>query len=54
MQFAETKRMIHNLTFVHKGKHTLSMTIVEHLLDEMRKERKIRLVLDGEDIELYI
>lgn len=46
--------MIHNLTFVYKGKRTLSVAIVETLLDEMRKERKIRMVLGDEDIEDYI
>lgn len=53
-QFAETKRIIHNLTSVYKEKRTMSMTIVEALLEEMRKERKIRLVLNDDNIEEYI
>lgn len=33
---------------------TLSIEIIENILDEKRRERKIKMVLEDEDIEAYI
>ena len=43
--------MIHNLSFSDHGKKTLAVDIVENVMDELRRERKTKMVLADAKIE---
>lgn len=43
-----------NLSFVNKGTKTLCVDIISSVLDEIRRERKIRMVLADDNVEEYI
>lgn len=53
-QFNQIKNILFNLSFNHKGHKTLQVDIIEIILDELRRERKIRMVLEDAEIEHYI
>ena len=53
-QFSQIKRILINLTFKDRGKQILSTEIIQHILDEMRCERKIVMVLLDIKIDEYI
>ena len=46
--------MIANMSFSQNNKRTLSLEIIQSILDEMRCDRKVRMVLRDEDIETYL
>ena len=43
-----------NFSFNNKGHKTLCVDIIESVMDELRRERKIRMVLGDQSIEEYI
>ena len=43
-----------NFSFDNKGQKTLSVEIIENVMDELRRERKIKMVLADSGIEEYI
>lgn len=43
-----------NFTFKDKGKQVLSTEIIQHVMDEMRQERKIAMVLKDTNVDTYI
>lgn len=49
-----TRQLLGNMSFKSNGKKTVSVEIVEGIIDELRRERKIKMVLADEDIEAYI
>ena len=53
-QFVETKKLLSNFSFDNDEVKTLSIDIIENILDEKRRDRKIKMVLNDEDIEEYI
>lgn len=48
------KTVLLNFSFNNKGNKTLCMDIIESVMDELRRERKIRMVLADAEIEQYI
>ena len=42
------------MSFANKGSKTLCVDIIESVMDELRRERKIRMVIADADIEEYI
>jgi len=42
------------LSYNHNGSKTLCVDIVENVMDELRRERKTKMVLDDAEIEQYI
>lgn len=40
--------------FDNNGSKQLSLEIVENIMDEMRRDRKIRMVINDENVEEYI
>lgn len=48
------KKILVNLSFKEKGKSILSMDINWDVIDEMRKERKIFMVLQDLKVDEYI
>lgn len=53
-QFNMVKNVLLNFSFVNKGHKTLCMDVIESVMDELRRERKIRMVLADAEIEQYI
>jgi len=53
-QFNQIKRILMNFTFKDKGKQILSTEIIQHVMDEMRCERKIVMVLKDLNVDEYI
>ena len=49
-----TRQLLANMSFKQNGKKTISVEIIESIIDELRRERKIKMVLAEEDIEDYI
>lgn len=45
---------MHNFSYVNDGKKIIVVDIVENVMDELRRERKIKMVLDDAEIEEYI
>lgn len=43
-----------NLSYNDNGKKTLNVDIIQDVLDELRRERKTKMVLADEDIEEYV
>jgi hypothetical protein len=48
------KNVLLNFSFNNKGHKTLCMDVIESVMDELRRERKIRMVLADAEIEQYI
>ena len=53
-QFVETKKLLSNFSFNNNDVKTLSIDVIESILDEQRRDRKIKMVLNDENIEKYI
>jgi len=53
-QFRELKSILLNLSYNDNGKKTLNVEIIQDVLDELRRERKTKMVLADADIEEYI
>lgn len=53
-QFKELKYVLMNLSYNDNGKNTLNVDIIQDVLDELRRERKTKMVLADEDIEEYV
>jgi len=53
-QFRELKSILLNLSYNDNGRKTLNVEIIQDVLDELRRERKTKMVLADEDIEEYI
>lgn len=53
-QFNMIKRIIINFAFRNRGKLILSPDIVNDIMDEMRCERKILMVLENRNVNKYI
>lgn len=53
-QFNMVKTVLLNFSFNNKGHKTLCMDVIESVMDELRRERKIRMVLADAEIEQYI
>jgi len=53
-QFNMIKRIIVNFAFRNRGKLILSTEIVTDIMDEMRCERKIQMVLENRNVNKYI
>lgn len=53
-QFSEIKRILINYTFTDDERRILVAEIVAGILDEMRMERKIMLIIDDEDVDAYV
>jgi len=52
-QFNQIKKILMNFAFKDKGKAVLSTEIIQHVMDEMRRERKIYMVLRDVGVEEY-
>lgn len=48
------KLVLINLSYENKGQNTLNVEIIADVFDELRRERKTRMVLRDEEIEAYI
>jgi len=53
-QFNMLKRILVNYSFRDKGKNALVSDINWNVIDELRKERKIRMVLEDKGVDVYI
>ena len=53
-QYNQVKSCLMNFSFNNKGHKTLSVEIIENVMDDLRRERKIRMVLADANIEEYI
>lgn len=53
-QFNQVKKIIMNFAFRDKGKKILSCEINGNVLDEVRRERKINMVLQDKNVDNYI
>jgi len=53
-QFNQIKSVLLNFSFNNAGAKTLCVDIIESVMDELRRERKIRMVLADAEIEEYI
>ena len=54
-QFKRAKNIMHNLSHHDKGKNVLSVEIILHIIDEVKSERKIAMVLKSvKDIDSYV
>lgn len=53
-QFNQIKSCLMNFSFDNRGQKTLSVEIIENVMDELRRERKIKMVLADSGIEEYI
>ena len=53
-QFNNVKGILINFSFENQGQKTLCVEIIENVMDELRRERKIIMVLADSDIEDYI
>jgi len=53
-QFNQIKMVLLNFSFNDNGRKTLCVDIIANVLDELRRERKIKMVLADAEIEEYI
>lgn len=53
-QFTQIKRIVNNFTFEVDNKRMLCNDIVVDVMDELRRERKILMVLEDRDVDLYV
>lgn len=53
-QYNQIKSCLMNFSFDNRGQKTLSVEIIENVMDELRRERKIKMVLADSGIEEYI
>jgi hypothetical protein len=53
-QYSHMKKIIINLSFRDKQRLILSSDIVFNVIDELRHERKIQMVIQDKDIDEYI
>ena len=54
-QFKRAKNIMHNLSHHDKGKNVLSVEIIMHVIDEVKSERKIAMVLKSvKEIDAYV
>lgn len=53
-QFNQIKQCLNNFSFENFQQKMLSIEIIDNCLDELRRERKIEMVLQDEQIEEYI
>ena len=53
-QFNMVKKVLVNFAFRYKGKMILCTDIINNTMDEMRCERKIKMVLNGHKVNEYI
>ena len=53
-QFSEIKRALINFVLNDQGKSILASPIVQGIITEMRVERKILMVIDNYDMDLYV
>ena len=54
VQFNEIKKILLNLSFEDKNQKILSNDIIWDVLDECRKERKIVMVLNDDEVDEYV
>ena len=48
------KRILGNFTFIEKDKQILHTEIISAVLDEIRRERKVKMVLSDDNVEHYV
>ena len=53
-QFNQIKNCLNNFSFNHAGQKQISVDIIDNCMDELRRERKIEMVLSDDNIEGYI
>ena len=53
-QFSLVKKILGNFTFIEKGKQILHTEIISAVLDEIRRERKVKMVLSDDNVEEYV
>mmetsp|Transcript_17619 Transcript_17619/g.27259 ORF Transcript_17619/g.27259 Transcript_17619/m.27259 type:complete len:140 (+) Transcript_17619:3240-3659(+) len=53
-QYNNVKSILINFSFENAGQKTLCVEIIENVMDELRRERKILMVLADSNIEQYI
>lgn len=53
-QYNQLKSILINLSYSNGNQKTLCVDIVENVMDELRRERKTKMVLDDAEIEQYI
>ena len=53
-QFNQVKKILVNFSFKNRGKLILCTDIINHVMDEMRCERKILMVLQSKKVNEYI
>lgn len=53
-QYTDIKKCVVQFGFDNNGSLQLSLEIVENIMDEMRRDRKIRMVLNDDNVEQYI
>jgi hypothetical protein len=54
LQFNQIKKVVMNFAFRDKGKAVLAIDINQNVLDEVRRERKIHMVLQDKNVDEYI
>ena len=54
MQSVAIKQILANMCFKTKEKNILSMEVMWNVLDEVRKERKILMVINDDNVDHYI
>ena len=54
LQFNQIKKILLNFTFKNRSQNILSSNINYNLMDELRKERKIKMVIDDVNVDEYI
>ena len=54
VQYNQIKKILHNLTFKNDQKRILCNDIISDVLDECRKERKIIMVLNDDNVDEYV
>jgi len=53
-QFSEIKKVLRNISFIEKAKRIVSPEILLDVLDEIRRERKILMVIQDDNVDQYI
>mmetsp|Transcript_12324 Transcript_12324/g.19118 ORF Transcript_12324/g.19118 Transcript_12324/m.19118 type:complete len:85 (+) Transcript_12324:822-1076(+) len=53
-QFNQLKKIIHCFTFFTDGKKILVANVIIHIMEEIRMDRKIKMVLKDKGVERYI
>ena len=54
VQYNSIKKLMLNMSFLDRGKNVLSTDIISNVLEQKRRERKIKLVIEDKNVDDYI